>query len=383
MSRRPRNRNRTHTRPTPQPHTRRRPAIAAVAAVSLVILALALLRLAGAPERRRHDAEAAEALADWPRAAEAWLAYHAGGPTRGDGSTRVREARAALQANRPSQAQAALDAAIQIAPRDPRPWLLRLEMLRLEDRPLDAQRLGWAAHAAVPPASQRRILIGLTLALLSAVPEPEARSTLDAWTRSDPACLDAELARLRLIASDPHPGDPTRAQRITRLTTLLAHQPNHPGLRERLIDELADAGEPALGRTALDAWPQPDRDARYDRQLGRWLLEFDHQPEAAVAPLTRALEALPFDAPTRYRLARALQQSGHEPEARAQVAALHRLREATEPAAIEPRLAAAAADRANTPQTARDMAALSDAVGLTRLANAWRAEASRPAPATP
>jgi tetratricopeptide (TPR) repeat protein len=343
-------------------------------------LGLGLLRLVGASERWRAEAQAAEGAGDWARAAEAWRQFHerAGGGG-GDGSTWVREAQAALRANRPGQARAALDAAIGQDPRDARGWLLRLEILRLEGRPFESLRVGTAAMEAVAaPGARRRVLLGLMLALLSAVPEAEARSTLDAWVATDPDDVDAEVARLGRMAAEPRAGDLSRSERMARLEALLARRHDvfeDARIRERLAEELADAGEALRGREVLDGWAREDRDARYDRLLGRWLLEFERRPGDAVAPLARAVAALPLDVPTRYRLARALQQQGGRgAEALVQVDVLRQIREAIDPVRLGPRLSRAVAHPADA-ATARDLAELCQAVGLPGLAEAWRAEA--------
>ncbi len=137
---------------------------------------------------------------------------------------------------------------------------------------------------------------------------------------------------------------------------------------------LAESGQPDRGRQALDDWPRDRRDARYDRLRGRWDLEYDARPEQAVASLQRALEVLPHDWKTLYRLARAWQRLGRPEEARRAAEDLARLREALDPARLGPRLDADLA-RLDNPDARRDLAALCASARLQRLAGAWRREA--------
>ena len=77
-------------------------------------------------------------------------------------------------------------------------------------------------------------------------------------------------------------------------------------LARRCVTALADAGEPDRGRVFLEGWPAAMRDARYWRLRGRWDLEYDHRPDQAIPAFRAALEVLPHDWRTHYRLARAL-----------------------------------------------------------------------------
>jgi thioredoxin-like negative regulator of GroEL len=334
----------------------------------------------GRPARLADAARAAAAREDWPAAARLWAESHARRP--GDADGHLAEAHAALAAGRAAQAERALERACALAPELAEPWLLRLEVLRVEDRPLEAQDVGWRAYASVPPALRAEILRALTLALLAETPDDLARRTLARWAAADPADLDARVALRRRAAVAPRDGDPTRAARIAELAALLESRPDHVGLREATVLDLADAGEPDRGRALLDAWPEPGRDARYLRLAGRWALEYDGRPAAAAVALREALRSWPHDWPTRYRLARALAAAGDRDAARAEAEAVRRLREALDPARLGPRLDAALA-RPDDPDARRDLAALAAQVGLDRLAAAWRqaADEATPGPA--
>lgn len=325
----------------------------------------AWLHAEGRPARLRARAEAAAKGGDWPAALAAWRALNAGSEARGP--TFLGQARAAVALGRLAEAERALARATAADPSAAEPWRLWLELLRVEDRVTDAQVVGWAALEAVPPADRRDVLRDLTLALLAEVPDDVARPMLARWAGSaehtEPPDVDARVALLQRMGGTPRSGDPDRAARVDELTAVLEREPGHLPAREALVATLADAGETDRGRAALDAWPESGRDARYRRLRGRWDLEYDHHPDRAEAAFRRTLEELPHDWKTRVRLARALRMLRREAEARAEAATVAKLRERLDPAALGPRLARG--DPA-------DLAELADAVGLPRLAGAWR-----------
>lgn len=331
------------------------------------------------PARLVERAEAATRAGDRVAALDAWRAVNASGEARS--GTWLAEARAALALGRAAEAELALERASAADPTNPEPWRLRLERLRVEDHPLEAQEVGWAAYAAVPADARRGVLRELTLTLLADLPDDLARKTLDRWAGADPARpdRDARVARLRRAASMPRPDDPDRAARIAELTALLDADSTHLATREALITDLADAGEPDRGRALLDAWPGPEpaRDAHYWRLRGRWNLDYDHKPDRAAEAFTRALTALPHDWKTRVRLARAYHALGREADARREADAVSRAREALDPSTLGPRLASDL-DRPDDPKALLDLADLCAKAGLTRLAEAWRLEAASP-----
>lgn len=297
-----------------------------------------------------------------------------GGPSAGD------VARKELDRGRAARAEAALDRASRDDPTDPDPWLLRLELFRVEDRQTEAQRLGWEAYRSVRGVARRKVLRAMTLALLADTPEDLARETLARWIAADPDDLDARVARLQRVAASPRSGDPDRRARVEELSALLAAHPGHIAAREALVLALADSGETDRGRSALEAWPEVGRDARYHRLRGRWQLEFDREPAAAVESFRTALKELPHDWRTRYRLARALRNSGKSAEAQRAADDVERLREALEPLALGRRLDADLA-ALDDPRSRLDLADLCARAGLAKLAEAWRRDAGeRPAP---
>ena len=325
------------------------------------------------PGRLRARAEASAGVEDWAGALAAWEAFNR--TDRADSRSLLAEARAALALGRAARAERALVRAIAVTPADPEPALLRLELLRMEGRDVEANRDGWAAFRAVAADSRREVLRAVTLALLDDAPDDLARETLRRWAGADPDDLDARAALARRVAAMPRQGDPDASSRASTLQALLARAPGHLGVREALVAALADAGDPGRGRLALEGWPADARDARYDRLRGRWDLEYDHQPGRAVEALTRALAELPHDWRSRYRLARALFADGREAEARRVAASVALLREALDPAPLGRRLSADLA-HLDDPKSRLDLADLCEGAGLSRLADAWRVDAA-------
>ncbi|HEV3167599.1 MAG TPA: tetratricopeptide repeat protein [Isosphaeraceae bacterium] len=323
------------------------------------------------PARLMARAEAAARSSDWPAAQKDWRAVN---QTRfASAQSFLGEARASLALDSAAQAERALIESINRNPADPAPWLLRLWLLHVEDRTLEAKRLGWAAYRAVPSSARRDVLRGLTLALLTETPDDLARPQLDRWISGDPADVNARVALLSRVAAQPHAGDPDRATQISTLSSLLASNPEHLAAREALLVGLAGAGEVDRGRDVLNAWPSQARDARYYRLQGRWDLDYNHQPTLAIEAFRRALAELPHDWRTHYRLSRALRTLSQKDEADQEALTVTRLREILDSGPLGTRLAQGFA-HLDDPKSCRDLAQLCTAVGLDRLASAWRLE---------
>jgi tetratricopeptide (TPR) repeat protein len=282
------------------------------------------------------------------------------------------EARACLALGKAAQAEHSLRRAVAAEPAAAEPWRLLLEILRVEDRPLEAEHLGWEAYSQLTPAARPELLRELTLNLLADLPDDLARSVLQRWIEADPGDIDARVALWQRIASQPRSDDPDRPSLLSALTSLLSSHPDHIGTREALIAALADSGEPDRGRALLDDWPQAAQDARYWRLRGRWNLEYDRRPEQAVTAFQKALAAFPQDWRTWYRLARALRMLGCDAEARRAAESVSRVRETLEPLALGPRLDTAFS-HLDDPTALQELATLCNRAGLTRLAEAWRA----------
>jgi tetratricopeptide (TPR) repeat protein len=324
------------------------------------------------PQRLRGRAEEAARLGDWAAALKCWRSINS--TSAATSSSHLGEARACLALGRAAQAEQSLQAGIEADPGDPDPWRLLLEILRVEDRTLEALHLGWSGYKQVRPESRRVLLLEMTLSLVADLPDELARKTLGRWIDADGEDGDAKVALLRRIAAQPRAADPDRDTVLAQLDGLLAGHPEHTAARDTLVTALADAGLAERGRAVLDQWPESTRDARYWRLSGRWALEFDHHPEVAVSAFRKALAELPQDWRSWYRLARALRALGRDDESRQAAETVTGIREALDPLTLGPRMSAAS-DHVDDPRVLRDLAAMCERVGLSNLAAAWRTEA--------
>ncbi len=287
------------------------------------------------------------------------------------------EAAEALARGEAARAERALIRACRLAPADLESWLLRLEILRVEDRQVEAQQVGWQAYRAVGDRDRRPVLRAMTLALLADTPEDLARSTLARWVGADPRDVDAQVALIQRIAASPRAGDPDRASRIASLSRIVAAHAEHVEARQALVLALADSGDPDRGREVLEAWPEAGRDARYHRLRGRWDLEYDRTPARAVESFRASLDELPQDWRTCSRLARALRNAGQTSDASRAAVDVEKLREALDPSTMGRRLDRdlAALDDA---RSRLDLGDLCERAGLKGLAEAWRRDAEIP-----
>jgi tetratricopeptide (TPR) repeat protein len=338
----------------------------------ILLLGVLVAFVQDSPARLRARAASAARAGDWVMARKSWRALNA--TSAAGGVTHLGEARACLALDLAAQAERSLRRAIAVDPADPESWRLLLQILWVEERTLEARWLGWEAQERVRPEARRTILRELTLVLLADLPDDRVRTMLERWVNADSDDIDARVALLGRIAAQPRAADPDRESRLAMLEGLLAGHPWHISVREAMATALADAGEPDRGRAVLEGWPgfESDRDARYWRLRGRWELEYDHRPERAVIAFRKALADLPQDWRSWYRLARALRILGRDAEARQAAEAVGRIREALDPMALGPRLDAAFG-HLDDPVALRDLAQLSDHVGLAQLAEAWRA----------
>jgi tetratricopeptide (TPR) repeat protein len=323
------------------------------------------------PARLKTRAEAATRAGDWTTALQAWRAFNA--TELAQAVTHLNEARACLALGLAAQAEHSLLNASASDPTDPEPWRILLQIYQVEDRTLDAQILGWHAYNHVRSSGRRELLRELTLALLADVSDERVRHILQHWINADPTDIDAQVALIQRIAAQRRAADPGRPTIIATLYAITADHPDHIGAREALVIALADAGEPQLGRTVLDAWPQGARDARYWRLRGRWDLEYEHQYEHAAIALRSTLSILPQDWRSWFRLARTLHILGRNSESHQAAETVTRIRELLDPLSLGPRLDAAF-NHINEPAALRDLASLCQRAGLIQLADAWQLE---------
>jgi len=319
-------------------------------------------------ERAEHAAK----QGDFETSYRLWSEYNAGPRARHE--SWFAQAKAALAMGRAADGLRALEKAAERNPSNPEPWLLQLEIFRVEDRPVDALGVGWKGYDAVPRPARRGILRALTLALLTETPDELARTTLQRWVAADSTDLEARVALLRRMAASPRDGDLPRSARIETLEELLSRHPESISTRQALIEELADSGASRRAQEVLDDWPSRARDARFDQEAGRLSLDFDRHPERAAEVLKRALETLPQDWKIHYRLARALAALGEKTEARGEADRVGALREILDPDRLAKRLDAALSDL-EKPQARADLADLCRSVGFDRLADAWEKDA--------
>ena len=219
----------------------------------LLALSLAAGWIGGSREQPRSQAEAAARAGDWETALKYFREINAS--KAADGLTHLGEARASLALGRASQSERSLRRSIGADPSNAEPWRLLLQILRVEDRTLDASRMGWQAHASVSPESRTAVLKELTLSLLAELPDDDVRRTLGRWIDADRNDLDARIALIQRIAIQPRAGDPDRTSLLAELESILSSDPNHVAARETLVTALADAGEPERGRAILNEWP--------------------------------------------------------------------------------------------------------------------------------
>ncbi len=320
----------------------------------------------------RARAESAARDDDWNTALRSWRAINAS--RAATVVSHLEEARACLALGRAAQAERSLHRAIDLDPTHPEPWRLLLEVLRVEDRTIEAQRSGWEAYERVRPEARRELLRELTLGLLADPPDDLVRTTLRRWLDADSTDIDARIALLQRVAAQPRAADLDRAARLSELEALLTGHPEHIAAREALVTALADAGKPERGRALLNNWPANARDARYWRLRGRWDLEYDHQPDQAASAFRKALAELPQDWRSWYRLAHALHITSHIDESRDAAEIVSRIREVLDPFSLGPRLDSAF-KHLDDATALRELEILCIQAGLLRLSDAWHAEA--------
>jgi thioredoxin-like negative regulator of GroEL len=343
---------------------------------------LLLMKLLGGEDvaRLQGRAEAAARASHWASALDLWRRINE--TSSATSTTYLGEGQTCLALGRAAQAERALRKAAAAAPRELEAWLLLLRVMWVEDRPLDAFRLGWEALDHIPPEARPQLLRELTLAALTDLPDDLARSTLNQWIAADAGDVDARVALLRRMGAEPRADDPDRESRLAQLGDLVASHPDHVGAREALVTALGDAGEPERGRTLLESWPVEQRDGRFWRLRGRWDLEHDHRPDQAVTALRAALADFPQDWRIHYRLARALQIVHRPEEARHEAETVSRIRELLDPLTLGPKLDAAFS-HLDHPAAFQTLANLCDRAGLTRLADVWRAAGTPPTAGAP
>ncbi len=178
------------------------------------LLALGVWRT-NSPGQLQNRAEAAVRAGDWAAALGYWQAVNATGSA--NGSTYLSEARAALALGRAAQAEQSLRRAAAANPSDLTAWRLLLQILRVEDRGLEAEQLGWTAYVKVRTDERPELLREMTLNLLADLPDELVRTTLKRWVEADPTDIDAPIALWRRIAVSPRQPTPIGRRSWLRL----------------------------------------------------------------------------------------------------------------------------------------------------------------------
>ncbi len=330
--------------------------------------------IGGSREKSRSVAEAAARSGDWDRALKIWREINASDAA--NGLSHLGEARAALALGRAFQSERALRRSVVADPENIEPWQLLLQILRVEDRTLDASRTGWEAYEQRAPDSRPAVLKELTLALLAELPDDDVRRTLRRWIDADSSDLDARIALVERMASQPRAADPDRVILLTELEMVVTAPPgphqgaggacDRPGRRGRARAWTHDSGRLALERSRFSLLAS----AR------RWDLEYDNQPEAAAAAFHTVLTEIPQDWRTWYRLARALHTLGRDGESRQAAETVSRIRGALDPLVLRP-LLDESLGHLSEPAPLEEIAGLCKRVGLARLGEAWHREAQR------
>ena len=141
------------------------------------------------------------ASGDWASALKIWREINSSHAA--NGLSHLAEARASLALGRAFQSEQALRRSIAADPENLESWQLLLQIMRVEDRALDASRTGWQAFGSVRPESRAAVLKELTLGLLAELPDDDVRRTLRRWIDADKNDLDARVALIERMAIQP------------------------------------------------------------------------------------------------------------------------------------------------------------------------------------
>ena len=181
------------------------------------------------PTRLLERAEAASQDHSWHTALRYWRAVN---NTKAAGSTTyLGEAKVCLALGYAHQAERNLRQAIAADQANAEAWRLLLEILRVEERIVEAQALGWEAYNRLHDRSRRDLLRELTLGALAEFPDELARTTLQRWVDADQADIDARVALIERIATQPRASDPSRPALLAQVERILTGHPEHIGAR--------------------------------------------------------------------------------------------------------------------------------------------------------
>jgi Flp pilus assembly protein TadD len=242
-----------------------------------------------------------------------------------------------------------------------------LQLYATEDRRADAHHIIWRAYDEAEPAD-RLGLVRLRMETLGErAGDPDRRPALRRYLAADPADTEARRALARAESRAARHRDAVAA-----IDACLALRPNDPGVWRDRLAILSDAGDAGAFRNAAahvpkDAADDPDVlafQARAREAASDWAV--------AASSYRAALERHPFVADYHRRLAHVLDQLGESASAdehRRRAAALRSARKDLRAAYDQYRGLAGPADRS---RAIHRMIVAAEALGLTRLATAWR-----------
>ena len=191
----------------------------------------------------RSQAEAAAQSGDWSAALKSLPGVQS--TSAATALTHLGEAKAALALGRAFQGEQSLRRSIAADPGNPEPWQLLLQILRVEDRTLDAsehrlgrlREVGSRGTSGGPAGADAR-----PARRAAGRGRPEERFA--AGSTPIQTTSMREIALVQRVAAQPRAGDPDRAALLAELESIVANHPDHITAREVLVTALADAGEP-------------------------------------------------------------------------------------------------------------------------------------------
>jgi tetratricopeptide (TPR) repeat protein len=244
----------------------------------------------------------------------------------------------------------------------------------LEGRRDEARAALWGVYPQVAPHERPVVLETLMRAETQRIAPGEAVATLRRHVAADP---DDRVSRLALARAEQAAGHPAEADRI--LDDLLGRDPSAVDAWRARVQVLLDRNDPAALALAVDRLPESVRRAD-DAAIAiarASVLEARGDLEGALALLRTAARLEPANDEAHYRLSRVALRLGHAAEAEAHRRRHRALQDAQRelPDAMTAYRDLSRGDASGGAERARTverLAAISETLGWTRLAEAWR-----------
>lgn len=219
--------------------------------------------------------------------------------------------KAEYRLGRLDDAETSWNEAIRIDPKIPEAGWSLLELHYLEGRVEEARPLALRMHQNEPDPRDRAQYL---LELLRQDAQPHAAGSVVQWLepllQQNPNDLHAKLAMGRNLVRD---GQVDRG--LAMLKRIIEDHPSDPDVWDAWLTALDDSGQTDLLIPALDHVPRTFADSpRFAKHQARAAQERADW-KAAVMGYRRALTEFPNDQKLKYRLARALRNSGETAEA--------------------------------------------------------------------